>query len=302
MIHRLKGAAARFTAAFAALALAACATPQSAPAADAAARPALWQIADADTNIYLFGTIHALPEGTQWRTPAIEQAIAASTELVTEIRLDDEAGAAAAFIRRAIGSGLPPVLDRVPAAKREALRTALEGTGLPLAALDRMKSWAVGVTLAQILFQRARLNPALGVERVLSAEFARAGRTLSGLETVDQQFGFFDSLPEASQRAFLEGVLESPDEIRAEFDRMLHAWRTGDTSAIARTFNEEETLSADLREILLTRRNATWAQWLQRRLDQPGTIMVAVGAGHLAGPDSVQAMLERRGVRVRRVQ
>lgn len=288
---------------FAGLALAACATQNAQPGASAEARPALWTLSDADTTIYLFGTIHALPEGTEWRTPALEQALAASEELVTEIRLEgNESAAVAAFTRLGLGRDLPPALERVPEGKREALREAIAGVGLPMAAADRLKSWALAVTVAQVLFQRAGLDPQLGVERGLTATFAAARKPMSALETVEEQLGFFDSLPEASQRAFLEGVLESPEEVRREFDAMLRAWRSGDTRAIARTFNDEETLSRDLREILLVRRNARWAEWLQRRLERPGTIFVAVGAGHLAGDDSVQEMLRRRGLRTRRVQ
>ncbi|HYJ30409.1 MAG TPA: TraB/GumN family protein [Allosphingosinicella sp.] len=287
---------------FAGLALVACAT-QSARTPSAEARPALWTLSDADTNIYLFGTIHALPEGTEWRTPALDLALAASEELVTEIKLEgNEAAAISAFTRLGLATGLPPALERVPEAKREALREAIATIGLPMAAADRMKTWALAVTAAQVLFQRAGLNPELGVERILIADFARRQRPTSGLETVEEQLGFFDSLPEASQRMFLEGVLETPAEVRRELDGMLAAWRSGDTDAIARTFNDEETLSRELREILLTRRNARWAEWLQRRLERPGTIFVAVGAGHLAGDDSVQAMLRRRGLTARRVQ
>lgn len=289
----------RLGAALGAASLAACTT--TAPAPDAP-RPALWKIADKDTTIYLFGTIHTLPEGVTWRSPALDQAIAASDELVTEIRLENPAAAAAAFARLGLGRGLPPAVERVPEAKREALREAIAASGLPAAAADRLKTWALAVTLAQVLFQRAGLDPELGVERGLTRSFTDASKRMSALETVDEQLGFFDSLPEDEQRAFLEGVLESPEEIRREFDRMVGAWRTGDAGAIARTFNDEETLTPRLREILLTRRNARWAEWLQRRLEQPGTVMVAVGAGHLAGRDSVQRMLERRGLRARRIQ
>jgi hypothetical protein len=288
---------------FAGLALAACATQSAQAPAAAVARPALWTLSDADTTIYLFGTIHALPEGADWRTPALDRALAASEELVTEIRLEgNESAAVGAFTRLGLASGLPPALQRVPEAKREALREAIAGIGLPMAAADRLKTWALAVTVAQVLFQRAGLNPELGVERILTADFAARGKPMSALETVEEQLGFFDSLPEESQRAFLEGVLETPEEVRREFDAMLRAWRSGDTDAIARTFNDEETLSRDLREILLVRRNARWAEWLQRRLERPGTIFVAVGAGHLAGDDSVQDMLRRRGLTTRRVQ
>jgi hypothetical protein len=54
--------------------------------------------------------------------------------------------------------------------------------------------------------------------------------------------------------------------------------------------------------VLLTRRNARWAEWIDARLDRPGTVFLAVGAGHLAGRDSVQAMLEKRGIKAKRVQ
>ena len=300
MLTSFRNGFGRLTALFSGLALAACAAQTS--RAPAEARPALWMLSDADTNIYLFGTIHALPEGTEWRTPALEQALAESEELVTEIRLGDEAAAAAAFARLGFGQGVPPALERVPATKRELLREAIAASGLPLAAADRLKTWALALALAQVLFQRAGLNPELGVERSLTASFTQARKPMSSLETVEEQLGFFDGLSEESQRAFLEGVLESPDEIREELGAMLAAWRGGDTGAIARTFNDEETLSAELREVLLTRRNARWAEWLQRRLERPGTIFVAVGAGHLAGRDSVQDMLERRGLAARRVQ
>jgi uncharacterized protein YbaP (TraB family) len=292
----------RLTALFAGLALAACATTAPEAASSAAPRPALWRLADADTTIYLFGTIHALPEGARWRTPALEQAMAASDELVTEIRLDDEQAALAEFLRLAIGQNLPPVVERVSEGKRDALRTALEGSPLPLAALDRMKTWAVAVTLTQLLFQRAGINPELGVERSITASFQQRGRTLSALETASEQFGFFNGLPEEEQRAFLEGVLQSPADVRREFDAMLRAWSAGDTRAIGRTFNASETMSETLRTVLLSGRNARWAEWLQHRLERPGTIFVAVGAGHLAGRDSVQDMLERRGLSVTRVQ
>jgi uncharacterized protein YbaP (TraB family) len=301
MLTRFTNGLGRLTALFACFALAACATPATQPVTSAA-RPALWRLADADTTIYLFGTIHALPEGAQWRTPVLEQAMAASDELVTEIRLDDPQAAVADFLRLAIGQGLPPVLERVSEAKRPALTAALEGSPLPIAALDRMKTWAVAVTLTQLLFQRAGLDPELGVERGITATFQERGRTLLALETASEQFGFFDALPEAAQRAFLESVLQSPEDVRREFDAMLRAWSAGDTRAIGRSFNSAETMSDDLRRVLLSGRNGRWAEWLQRRLDRPGTVFVAVGAGHLAGRDSVQDMLQRRGLRVTRVQ
>ena len=83
---------------------------------------------------------------------------------------------------------------------------------------------------------------------------------------------------------------------------MLNAWTRGDVKAIAHSFNSDLADAVELRDALLTRRNANWANWVKGRLDEPGTVLVAVGAGHLAGDQSVQTMLENQGLKVTRVQ
>lgn len=77
----LRKGAARLVSTLTALSLGACTADLPAQAAPAP-RPALWKLADADTTIYLFGTIHILPKDLPWRTPVLEHAIAASDELV----------------------------------------------------------------------------------------------------------------------------------------------------------------------------------------------------------------------------
>jgi hypothetical protein len=83
---------------------------------------------------------------------------------------------------------------------------------------------------------------------------------------------------------------------------MLRAWTRGDVPGIAVTFNRDLSESPEIKQALLVRRNANWAHWIEQRLARPGQIFIAVGAGHLAGPDSVIELLKRDGYRVRRVQ
>lgn len=290
----------RSLAAAAALGLAACTTPQEAPEGP---RPALWKLSDRDTTIYLFGTIHLLPDGLEWRTPAIERAIAETDTLVLETEIGSDVMAAAqTLMRLGVSPGLPPIADRVPAERRDELRTMVAAAGVPERALDRMETWAAALTLLTANFKQAGLSAEAGVERGLDAAYRSAGKRIEGLETPEQQFGYFDALSEEAQRRFLLGMLDDPARAQAEFKAMLDAWRRGDTDAIARTFDSETALSPELREVLMTRRNAAWADWLAKRLEKPGTVMVAVGAGHLAGNDSVQRMLRARGLRARRVQ
>jgi uncharacterized protein YbaP (TraB family) len=276
----------------------------SAAPASARDRPALWEVSDRDTTVYLFGTIHLLPKNVQWRSPKFEKALARSQSLVVETIVDDKNPQAftRTFAGMAFRQGLPPILDRVSPAKRAQLEAAIAKTGQPLSRFDQMETWAVAFAILGPQFQQLGLSTADGVEVVLRGIFAQAGKPIEQLETNSEQLGLFDTLPEAAQRALLEGSVESPGDMRTQFNGMLSAWTRGDIDAIARTFNEEMASSPDLRDALIRRRNYNWSNWIARRMAAPGTVFMAVGAGHLAGPDSVQLYLQSHGYRVKRLQ
>jgi uncharacterized protein len=285
------------------LLLASCASASSPPKALPAAHPALWKLADKDTTIYLFGTIHVLPKDFKWRTAKIDAAVSQSDQLYLEVAdLDDQTKTLATFMKLAVSPNLPPVLDRVPAAKRAGLQTLIDKAGMPAAALDRFEDWAVAVTLASALLKDLNVSPEDGAERQLTKLFLARKKPIAGLETTEQQLGYFDTLPAKAQQTFLESMVDDAVDATAEFKRMLGAWGSGDQKAIALSFDDELKLSPELMEVLLRKRNRNWTEWLSKRLDTPGTVFVAVGAGHLAGPDSVQGMLAKRGLKVSRVQ
>lgn len=266
--------------------------------------PALWEVSDKDTTVYLFGTIHLLPQNSHWRTPKLEKALNSSQQLVLETLIDSANPQQLAGIMASMGfsSGLPPIANRVDPSKRALLETALAKTKLPRAVFDRMETWAAAFTLLGVQFQTLGVEGDQGVEAVLRRQFAAANKPIGELETNQEQLSFFDRLPESAQRQLLEGAVENPEQMRTKFNEMLNAWLTGDVNAIGKTFNEDLQSSPELKAALLTRRNWNWSQWIERRMAQPGTIMVAVGAGHLAGDESVQRYLQRRGYKVKRLQ
>jgi uncharacterized protein YbaP (TraB family) len=280
------------------------AAPAAQPAATAPhGHPAMWKLADKDTTIYLFGTFHLLPQGRDWRTPTFDKALASSDELVMEIgNIDDTNAVAQAMLKLGMKPGLSPIAERVPPEKKAALKAMITDSGVPEQVLDSMKTWAAALMLSGVTYQRLHLDPNAGVERTLETPWKQSGKPVEGLETAEQQFGFFDHLSEEAQRAFLVAVLESPQDLQKEFQAMLQAWMNGDVDGIARTFDDETQLSPELRKTLMADRNAHWADWLKARLEKPGTVFVAVGAGHLAGKDSVENILAAKGLKVTRVQ
>lgn len=278
--------------------LAACGS--AAPAAPQA-KPALWKLSDPDTTIYLFGTVHVLPDGLKWRTERFDRTVGQAKELVLEINdVDDKAGLAQVYKRLAFTPGLPPVLDRVPAAKRADMEALIKKMGLQPAQLDGMETWAVAVTLGASMYAGMGASSDNGVENQLRTSFK--GRPIEGLETTEQQLGYFDAMPEATQRKLLVSMLDDVKTASTDFQKMLAAWSSGDTRAIATTFDDELKDSPEIAQILIDRRNANWVQWLKKRLDKPGAVLVAVGAGHLAGKGSVIDLIQKQGLKVQRLQ
>ena len=279
----------------------------SAPAAakaPASAHPALWAVTDADTTIYLFGAIHLLPEHYQWRTPRFDKAVKGSQQLVVETIVDEKNPQKIMGVLASIGfaRGLPPLAQRIPPEKRPALEAAIAKSGVPRAYFDQMKTWTAAFLLLGNQFRDMGLKGQEGVEAVLRNAFTQEGKPIGELETNAQQFGFFDTLPPDAQLSLLLGAIDQKQDMNAEFSGMLDAWARGDVKAIARTFDQDLGKSPELEQALIARRNANWSKWIEQRMAQPGAILIAVGAGHLAGNQSVIAMLKKDGYRVRRLQ
>lgn len=267
------------------------------------ARPALWKLADKDTTIYLFGTIHMLPKGIAWQSQVMTDAIEKSDQLVLEVgNLEDQTAIAKAMMGVAITPGLPAVVDRVPADRHEKLKKLSSDAGVPLAMMQPFENWAVALTLASGSLKELGLDPKEGAEEQLRQAFVARGKPIIGLETAEQQFGYFDSMSEGAQKVLLMSTIDESGDVRASFDKMITAWRTGDQKKVALSFDDELQLSPELYDKLLRQRNANWAQWIDDRMDKPGTIFVAVGAGHLAGKASVQNLLAQRKLKVKRIQ
>jgi uncharacterized protein YbaP (TraB family) len=141
-----------------------------------------------------------------------------------------------------------------------------------------------------------------GPEEALKLQFAAAKKPIGELETNAEQLGYFDRLPESEQRQLLEGAIEAPVDTQKEFRSMLASWSKGDVNAIAKNFNRDLSGSPALMDALIKQRNANWSRWIEQRMAKPGSVFIAVGAGHLAGPSSVIKLLERDGFRVHRLQ
>ena len=262
--------------------------------------PALWKVADADTTIYLFGTIHVLPQGSTWFAGPLAQAVESSDELVTEIGQVDPQEVTRAVVDLGL---LPPgqsLRARMSAEDRAALEAALAELGAPLDALDRTKPWFAANSLLLMRLGKVGISGANGPEGDLDARFAARARPRIPLETIRFQLGLYDALPEAVQLRFLREVIDAHEDIVAEFNRIAAEWGEGDAAELAEAMRDSD--DPEIVQRLLLDRNHAWGQWIKARLERPGTVFIAVGAGHLAGSGSVQNELAALGIATTRVQ
>ena len=259
------------------------------------AAPAVWEVRTATTTITLFGTVHALPRATDWFSPLIVQRLDAADALVLEaIVPEDPATLLPVVMLLARSPGLPTLASRVSAPLRPRLAAAQER--LRTGSLDAYESWYAALVLASAQDAANGVDPRRGVEAVLTARARLTNKAIDALETPEEQLRLFDLLPPADQDVLLARTVEDLPGARAELTATVADWQAGRTEALAARLNEELASPPGVRKLLLTDRNARFAAWIVNRLNRPGNVFIAVGAGHLAGPDSVQAALAKYGV------
>lgn len=276
--------------------------PAPAPAATVDADPALWVVKDKDTTIYLFGTIHVLKPGLAWFDEAVKDAFDQSQELRLEMVMPDTKTAQAEALKLATlpeGQTLPAKLTEPARAKLAATLTQYK---IPPATFDRYTPWFTATNLSVLPLMGLGYKLDAGAEQVLTRAANDSAKPISGFETFPEQMGFFAGLSEPAQVAYLTSVLDDLPKFGTMVDAMVGDWRKGDPAALAKLLNDDLNANRELADKLLYQRNARWADWIKTRMAQPGTVFVAVGAGHLAGKQSVQDLLKKRGLKVRRVK
>ncbi|HAF81507.1 MAG TPA: TraB/GumN family protein [Brevundimonas sp.] len=280
-----------------------------APAAAAAAAPiqgegpALWVIKDADSTLYLFGSVHVLRPTTGWASPRVNAAFDSASDVWFEITNPEDQAAMMPLIQQYGLSPQTPLSSRLTPEELAQLDAAAQTIGASAAQMDPLKPWLAALSLSVAPLVKAGYDPQSGVELALKARAQAAGKRLHGFETLEKQVGMLATLPDDVQLEFLRETLKDFDEAVEMLDSMVEAWAKGDVQALDRIVVEEmKTDAPELYKVLLVDRNTDWANQIQTLLQGSGTAFIAVGAAHLTGDDSVQSILQSRGVAVETVE
>lgn len=264
----------------------------------------LWELEDARGRVQLLGSIHFLRASDYPLPPAMERAYEEADILVMELDMDDldQLQAQATIMQLAVdpqGRNLETLIgERDYARAREDARAI----NVQLDMFQTFEPWFAALQITQLRLMQLGFDPNLGLEQQWSVRARTDGKELRGLETLEDQLGALDSMPERVQKKFLLMTIEEAVRAEAMIDRTLTAWRNGDLDVLERETTQALRDQPEVYKKLLVDRNRNWTRQIRELARDGGNYLVVVGSAHLLGKDSVLEMLDQDGYPARRIK
>lgn len=259
-------------------------------------RPAVWKLTDDDTTIYLLGTFHILPNGVEWQNELIGEIVAQADQLLIEAKLPtNPLTVVSRFAGIAFSADQPPLKQRIDEQYHAKLDALIEESPFPASLFDKLDSWAVAMMLGSFGNQA---NEVYSLESGLYFDFSVQEKPTGELESWREQMHAFDILSAPAQKSLLQSTIAQDFDT----DSMLGEWLQGNAEGMLMVWDDDPVLNAEMTEKLLQMRNGNWAIKLAARMDEPGTVLVAVGASHMVGDQSLLQLLSERGFAIERIQ
>lgn len=266
------------------------------------AAPALWEVGDADSKVWLFGSFHLLPPDLQWRTELFDQALAAADNVYfeTNVSPESQAGLMAETFRRGISTLGEKLTDSLNPTEAKTLIKKAKGIGVNIGALQAMRPWLATTTIAVAATVNAGYDPESGVDIRLQGEIPSVRQRF--FETNAEQLAFLADAPQAEQVSQLVSTLGQLDELKTSMTAMLGAWSNGQPETLSNLFTAELAGDPAFTNRLIYDRNTKWVQSIKGLLANNEQDLIVVGAGHLLGDRSVVDLLGKAGFTVKRLQ
>jgi uncharacterized protein len=266
--------------------------------------PAFWEIKQGKSIVYLFGSMHFGHANFYPLPDAVEKAFETSDRLVVEVDILNITPQLAAQAIFKYG-GLPPgqqLVNRISAETFQSLAKQAERNGLDVKVFERFQPWYVSLMLVEAEIRKTELQQKLGIDWYF-LQRARA-KTVDELESIDSQLALFGGLSDVEQEEFLRQTLKDLAQSQAYLMAMANAWRQGDLASLENTLIEpfeQNPQTKTLFQRIFLQRNVTMTDRILTYLKKDGQVFFVVGVGHMLGTGGIVALLEERGVQVRRI-
>lgn len=265
--------------------------------------PAIWVAKDFDSTLYLYGTVHLLPDNLNWQKEDMRGAFKESGTVFFEVDTGSDGQIQAAVLTTSLGmrqDGLR-LSDGLDSYQLKLLDAAAHNGKLSLAALDSMKPWLASEFLTIAAATNAGLSPELSADDALKSRARREQKNVIYLETIEDQIRVSADQSQSLQLLLLTETLEGFNTLGDDLTDIAQSWAVGRTKYLTEeVVMPMKSKSSVFYDALITQRNKKWTKQLTAFLEGNGTGFAAIGTSHLLGEDSLVEMLREQGYEVSR--
>jgi len=259
-------------------------------------------VKDADSTVYLLGTIHVMKPGVKWRSDKLDAALKSSDEFWMEVDLEADPAIVQTYALNFGMDSRVALASTVGEANFAKFKALAERLKIPAEGLTQMRPWLATMVLTRAQMVDYGYDPELGVDRTLEKEAIATGKPVKPLETASEQLGYLAEMPDkVAGEMFIQTLEEVGDKGVKLIEALETAWLAGDVKQIQRIGNDRMRKEApELFDTLIIQRNNNWVKQIDTLLKGSGTQFIAVGTAHLVGAGSVPEQLGKLGYKVAR--
>jgi len=265
----------------------------------------LWEVDGKTGQAYLLGSVHLGTDHLFPLPPKIEEAYEKSSFLAVEINLlaveeEELFSITQAF---AINPAFQGIWHYISTEEYKMLQEALAEFDINIEQVSFFRPWYLANTVTMSKFIKAGFDPGLGIDLYFMQK-ASGKKDILELESAEFQYRLFSELPSELERLYLRDALTTGvEEIAEETNRLLEAWKTGDTGLLEEvllSYKDKDTAHYRLYERLVIQRNRGMVEKIEEYMGQ-GTPFIVIGAAHMVGDDGIVELLRQRGYTVRQL-
>ncbi|TMA12196.1 MAG: TraB/GumN family protein [Deltaproteobacteria bacterium] len=266
----------------------------------AAEKRSLWKIQAKNNTIYILGSIHYLKAQNYPLAPAIEDAFRDAKKLVFEVNLDsmEKESGSQLMLMKGLYAGGTTLKDHIAEKTYASAAKEMKELGVDVAAFNQFKPWLTAITLTALKLQKLGFDPKQGIDQYFYRKAKNENKEVDGLETLEFQIDLFDGMPERTQEMMLVQTLKDISTMEKEVEAIIKAWASGDVKAMESALLQSMREYPEVYQRLVSDRNRGWIPKIESYLSQSENYLIVVGAGHLAGKDSIIEMLKAKGYSV----
>ena len=219
----------------------------------------MWVVRDADSEVYLFGTLHLLQDGADWRTPAFEKAYERADAVWFETRVDADPAATRALMAKYAVDPDSRLTGKLSPRALKAFKPLLRKEKIAIEHVETLRPWAAAMMLSVQPMQSRGYSVERGADAVITRAATTAAKPVRTFESFEDQIRFLAELPEVAAVQYLEDVIEEQANPRGEAWTLQQAWIDGDIDILADALVDDMRRNRpQLYEVLLKRRNEAW--------------------------------------------